>query len=389
MSRFPLIFASLLLILTIGGAAGPLQMAEAAIPTPIRVRIVHDQTKIQLILQGSYRLHWPSNRLGPAHWATYPKNWQGTFQAVNGRLILDGRILASGLATWIPQGSDTVTVNGRRYRGQVTLIVDPPGKIIAVNTLPVEEYLNGIMRDEVNPWWPVEAIKAQAVVARTYAYYQIQQNRSRPYDLTGDTNSQVYGGIAGEAWRSTQAVKHTTGEVLTYQGMIFPAYYHSTCGGHTQDADRLWQINLPVLKGKPCGWCAGTKHFFWTRQILADLFMKKLRWRRYDVGPIHQIIPSPPDASGRSEEITLLHDKGTLIIKTKTLRAIFGPDLIRSSRLAVKIENGDVTWEGTGWGHGVGLCQWGGWQMAMQNNDYRKILATYYTGSELQPIHAL
>ncbi|RKY33003.1 MAG: hypothetical protein DRP74_01030 [Candidatus Omnitrophota bacterium] len=143
-----------------------------------------------------------------------------------------------------PGSSQGILINGRAYRGVIEFIRKEGKSVLAVNHINLEDYIKGILYHEVSHYWPMEALKAQAVACRTYAFYHIQQNSSKDFDLTSDVYSQVYGGKTSERYRTNKAVEETENTILLYLGKAFPAYYHATCGGHTVDASLLWSIDI-------------------------------------------------------------------------------------------------------------------------------------------------
>src|SRR5512136_1131094 len=147
-----------------------------------------------------------------------------------------------------PARGGTVRVNGATYRGNLKLIVTGQGRINAVNLVDIEDYLYGVVPKEMPPNWPDEALKAQAVVSRTFARYQMDANASREYDISATTSSQVYGGIAAETDRTRRAIDATQGIILTFNGKPALTYFHANSGGMTEDARNVWRVAIPYLQ---------------------------------------------------------------------------------------------------------------------------------------------
>jgi stage II sporulation protein D len=229
----------------------------------------------------------------------------------------------------------------------------------------------------------MEALKAQAVVCRTYALYQIQESSAQDFDLTADIYSQVYGGKTSERYRTNQAVKETEGLVLTYKAKVFPAYFHATCGGHTEDAARLWNINIAPLKGVACAFCKDSPHFNWhyvaSRQEIRD----KLSAAGHKLKDIQDMQILGTDNSGRITDLKIIGADKEVKIPAKDFRSIVGPNVIRSTNFGVSLVENDIVFEGLDWGHGAGLCQWGTYFMAKQGRDYAAILRYYYPAAEI------
>ena len=283
-----------------------------------------------------------------------------------------------------------IYVDGRRFRGSVEIIGKENGKLMVVNYLPLDEYLYGVLYQEVSHRWPMEALKAQAIIARTFALYQIRQNKTQPYDLRNDIYSQVYGGRTSEKWSTTAAVNKTKGQILTYQGDIFPTYYHATCGGYTEDATNLWNIDLPPLKGVPCDFCSNSPHYRWKKEISFSVLENKLKENGYKLGHIISVAVLSKNRSGRVDKVEIKDDSDNSVVLTgKDFRQILGPNDVRSTKLDLSMRSGAIVLDGLGWGHGVGMCQWGAYNMARKGKKADEILKYYYPGSELSNISKL
>lgn len=276
-----------------------------------------------------------------------------------------------------------IFINGRIFRGRINLILKPNGKILVVNELGVEDYLRGILCNEVAPWWPMDALKSQAIIARSYALYQKQFPKDKDFDLTSDIYSQVYGGKSSERWRTNRAVDLTKGKILTYQGNILPAYYHAACGGHTEDASKLWNVDLPPLKGVVCPFCLHSPHYKWQVKISLQDISSKLIVKGFKVEEISGIEIIGYDGSGRITGLEIKSQDKGFPISAKDFRQALGPNIIRSANFTIRIDSGAVHFEGLGWGHGVGLCQWGMQEMARKGSKYEQILQYYFPQSKL------
>ncbi|MBI2870370.1 MAG: SpoIID/LytB domain-containing protein [Candidatus Omnitrophica bacterium] len=277
-----------------------------------------------------------------------------------------------------------VVVNGRSYRGHLEIFREKDETLTVVNRVGIEEYIYGVLRHEIAPWWPDEAIKAQAVAVRTYAAYQRSIREKEDYDVTGDVMSQVYGGAKGETWKIRRASQATWGEVLKWKGGLLPAYYSSTCGGHTEAATEVWGDQQAPLVGRDCEFCTVSKHYSWRREIAADLVQKKLRWRGLDIGPIEELKILERTVSGRVKSVQVVHGRGKTVLKGHEFRMHVGPDLVRSTLFNVYREGDHFVLSGRGWGHGVGMCQWGAYTQARRGTRYSDILSFYYPGAAIE-----
>ncbi len=271
-----------------------------------------------------------------------------------------------------------------RFRGALDVLKNPNGTLSVVNLIEIEDYLYGVLHHEVSPWWPMEALKAQAIAARTYALYQAGVSRAQPFDLRNTTSSQVYGGSTTERYRAKRAVDLTVGKVLAYGGKLFPAYFHATCAGKTAASSELWKISLPPLSGgAACTYCRFSPHFSWQARVpLADIEDKMKQNGRY-VGQILKIEPLSQTPSGRVGSLRITGTNGEMVIAAKDFRIWVGGNKIRSTSFTVGVREDAAQFEGKGWGHGVGLCQWGAFGQSLMGHSSEKILQFYYPGSNL------
>jgi stage II sporulation protein D len=285
-------------------------------------------------------------------------------------------------------------VENRFYRGKLRLLRHGDGTFSAVNLLPIESYLAGVVGAEL----PLKeaspaAVEAQAVAARSYALYQAGQRRGLEYDLLGDTRDQMYTGLSAERadpdhgrliW---EAIRSTEKEVLLHQGSLFPAYYHSTCGGMTSSASRIGGPAPPPLSGGVrCDYCRISKAYRWpVRMFPEEEVRRRLEEAGMPVGELREIEPVRPDAGGRFEGVEIRHARGMLALPVERFRQILGGRALLSARFESEVRRGMVYFQGWGWGHGVGLCQYGTIGMAREGFTARQILAHYYPGAQVGP----
>lgn len=306
--------------------------------------------------------------------------------AEKGITVNKKKVKANGIRIEVLKDSN-IYINAKRFRGEVDIVRKDKSSLLVINHIPVETYLYGVLYNEVSHRWPMEILKAQAIVARTFAYHQIEHNKKRLYDLRSDIYSQVYHGKSSEKWSTTTAVNLTRDKVLVYDGKIFPAYYHATCAGYTEDASNLWAIDIPPLDGVKCGYCGNSPHNSWRCDIPLWELEGKLRDNGYKIGRIVSFKPVSVNRSGRNEKAEIKDKDGIAIIMTaKDFRNIIGPNKVKSTKFGASIEWGHVILYGWGWGHGVGMCQWGAYQMAVDHKSTEEILRYYYPGSEIATI---
>ncbi|MFA6321146.1 MAG: SpoIID/LytB domain-containing protein [Candidatus Omnitrophota bacterium] len=349
-------------------------------PTIVRVCIIDDKDSINLSLKGNYRIYaYKPERLlmdGPSLSARVSGTKEG--------LVVGSREIKTPEINVKVEYDGNVYVDGRRFRGNIDIIRKDNGKLMVVNRLPLDEYLYGVLYHEVSHRWPMEVLKAQAIAARTFALQQVRQSKNQPYDLRSDIYSQVYGGRTSEKWSTTMAVDKTRGEILTYKGDIFPAYYHATCGGYTEDASNLWNVDMPPLKGVDCTFCTNSPHYRWTKDVPLFYLENKLKDNGYKIGRISSVAILSKNKSGRVDKIEIKDAAGTVIVLTgKDFRQIFGPNELRSAKFDLSMRSDLLVIQGIGWGHGVGMCQWGAYGMAKKGKKVDEILKHYYPGAEI------
>lgn len=369
-----------LCFLTICAVLAVVSPAVAKQPPLVRVAVVKGADSVKILIAGNFKIiDYPTKTvlleekyLPETDLVTADSGFKLGEKEMNGSVIYIE-----------PSGGARVYINERIFRGEVRVFRNEK-KLTVVNAVDLEEYLYGVIRNEVSTWWPMEALKAQAIAARTYALNQMGESKARDYDVTADVSSQVYGGIFSEKWRTNRAVDQTKGQILTYNGAIFPAFFHATCGGSTFDAAYLWNIDLPPLKGVKCNWCRKSPHYYWERWISAEEAENRLVAAGYSVGDILGFEPTKRDPfSGRILELRVKGSKGSADILAKDFRRIVGTDTVRSTNFKVSLVGGYVAFEGLGWGHGVGLCQWGAYYMSRAGKKAAEILYFYYPGSKI------
>ncbi len=283
----------------------------------------------------------------------------------------------------IPLREPAIHLGKRLYRGSLQIVKTKEGLLRAINVIDLEDYLKGVLFHEVSHRWPMDAIKAQAIASRTFAIYQAQQNNHQHYYLKADISSQVYGGVYAERYRTNKAVEETKGEVLVYNSRLLPAFFHATCGGYTEYVRRLWNVQARPLKGVRCIYCANSPHFLWELNLSLAEIEKKLNDAGHKISGITAIKIKGRDQSGRIIYLILEGSPRRIKISAKDFRHILGSRVIKSTNFTTQIIGKDVRFEGKGWGHGVGLCQWGAFTMAKKGKDFQQILSLYYPGAKI------
>lgn len=274
-----------------------------------------------------------------------------------------------------------IEVNGKPYRGTVEVRGKGNGLLLVVNELDIEEYLKGVIAAEIPSDWEMDALKAQAVASRTYALYQKRNAGKRLYHVLDTVDSQVYLGVRGERVRATRAVDATRGEAVLFDGEVIAAFYHSSCGGHTEDASVLWGIDEPYLKGVDCDCQQISSYGLWEKRFTVPAVLAALRRKGYRPGPVQSIESGVITPAGRVRNVLFRYPGGELSVPAETLRASLGYTRVPSIFFEPELLEGEVVFSGRGNGHGVGLCQWGARDLAQRGYAYHAILRQYYPGT--------
>lgn len=352
-------------------------------PPSIRVLVIDSVPSITVQgMGGALRIAHPQareeERLGAAARITAGKTG----------LILNGA--DRGLAFVVSCSAGRYRVGERSFRGSLMILWKEAGKLMVVDTLPLEDYLAGLINSEISSSWPPEAIKAQAVAARTYAMNQVQSARrnggARPYDITATTLDQVYDGAHQEDLRSHDAVAATRGQLLLRRGEVFPAYYHSCCGGRTEHAHNVWagEEGPPPIDDASC---SRSPKLLWSYAIPLREFVAGLSREGISVRAVRSVATSALTDSPRVDTLLIEDDDGMRMVKATALRRIFGYQNIKSTWFEAALKRNEILFTGRGYGHGVGLCQWGAKGMAEDGNGYREILKSYYPDAEVGTLY--
>ena len=272
-------------------------------------------------------------------------------------------------------------INGREYPAPLELLRNGDG-IAVVNELSLEEYLPGVLRAEAGDKFPKEALRAQAIVARTYAAHQRVISAGKPFHILASTAHQQYAGRVPPSSPAWDAVRETTGQVLLWEGEVFPAFYHTESGGYTEDPRTVFAArNMPGLKPVVCPFSTGSPHYLWNLDVrLADI-AEALRRGGVDVGLIRRIVVAERTPSLRASSVEIAGSRGNAMIRGNDFRRMLGYDVFKSTLFAVAIDGDVARFAGRGYGHGVGLCQWGAKGMAERGYTARQILEFYYPGT--------
>jgi stage II sporulation protein D len=250
------------------------------------------------------------------------------------------------------------------------------GRLQLINVLPLEEYLAAVLGGEMPASFPEEALKAQAVAARTYAMEKKLGSLGEPYYLGSSVLSQVYAGISREDARTKAAVKETRGQILTFHLQPIEAYFHASCGGRTESGRDALGRDLPYLKPVDCP-CGKLPQSHWSLKLSDDALEEALG---HDADSLRVLSRTP---TGRAQRLEV----GGHRMDATAFRAKVGYSRVKSLSFTVEEEGKGFLLRGKGYGHGAGLCQWGAKVYADRGWSYRKILAHYYPGTDLQTLY--
>lgn len=279
-----------------------------------------------------------------------------------------------------------IRINGKSYRGWLELRKKKNGLILVINDLDIEDYLKGVIASEIPHTWEFEALKAQAVASRSYALYQKRTVENRPYHIVATVNDQVYNGNGAERKRAVEAVKATAGMIIVYRGQVIPAFYHSSCGGRTENAAELWGIDVPYLKGVDCECQEISQYGLWERRMNLSKVVSALKRLGYAVNDVTDIGIENITPAGRVKMVAIRGAGRITLVPAETLRRTLGNTTIPSVFFELERDGNEAIFSGRGSGHGVGLCQWGTKEMAERGFDFRAILLHYYPGTKLARI---
>lgn len=326
-----------------------------------------------------------------------------------------------------------INYNGNAYRGGFRLKRYPTSDLTVINYIDLEEYLYGVVPKEMPAEWDLEALKAQAIAARNFAVMHLGDYDSIGFDLTDDINSQVYAGVSAEKSKSTQAVNETSELLLKYGDYVVAAYYHSNSGGQTESIENVWQAEVPYLKGIKDEFSENVRNSTWEKTYTLSQISLQLNNKGYDVGRIYDVVPVSISENNRIMELLFKGTRQNIVLEKGETRRIFGyfdiksmwfdvvkdndihivnstkyfTDSITSQKIITatgvkelssyntyQVYNGEVTrdlktsisevtFRGKGFGHGIGMSQWGAKVMAERGYTYKDILQHYYTGTYL------
>lgn len=299
--------------------------------------------------------------------------------------------------------------NGKRYRGEIHIVRSDTGMLV-INRLGVESYLRGVVPLEIGNRQPGEeaAVQAQAVAARSYTYVHMAESRNRAFDMYSTVQDQVYGGADAEKSMADDAIAATKDMVLRYAGKIINTPYHSTCGGSTAAVEEVWwrepsQPHLRPVSDRIPGtngyYCDPSPRFKWTAtfqraQLRATLEKYLAQYSTGvpsgSIGSVTGMRIEGRTPSDRVSAVTFQTSRGNYLVRGNDVRFVLrtpSGTILNSTYFTAEVtpgpggEVGTLTLTGGGYGHGIGMCQWGAIGRARAGQDFRTILTTYYQGT--------
>lgn len=373
------------------------------VPRDVRVLILEDVGRFFVRVEGPYKVRAPSGNV-----LAQGKNLRWT--AVRG-----GAALSWGSRRWdvpvidvVPGDGARVWVardtNGKRstpsaYAGALHCVWRPEGRLDVINLVDLDTYVAGVVASELYAHFHQETYRAQAVVARTYALFEMAQNAGRDYDVRATEASQVYQGLPrGEAGQKAwEAVRSTRGIVCSWTSphgeQIFCTFYSSACGGLTQDVANVMSMESipPLAGGVHCDYCriAAGDAYRWGPVLTTKPELTQKLVARYpalaSLGDLDRVEVAARTRQGRPTQIRVIGTTGkSQELNAEDFRLVVGSRLMKSTDCRVEDAGGSVRLtDGHGFGHGIGLCQWGAEGQARLGRRAGEILRGYYPGMHL------
>ena len=299
---------------------------------------------------------------------------------VDSALTVDGKAVASA------EFPGPVRVDGRELPGRLEVFIDR-GALVAVNAVDLEQYVAAVVASEVPPKWPAEALRAQAVAARTFAVAQkVAQGPGARAHLGSSVLDQVYRNAARPPQPALDAARSTAGEVLTYGAAPIAAWFSASCGGVSESAEAAFHLEpgaAPYIRGGD----SDDDRREWTVRLPLAEITAALRKAQRMQAEVRGVAVETRTATGRAKDLALATSSGTRPLSAVELRQLLGYNRIPSLLFEVSTEGATALFRGRGSGHGVGLCQWGARSRALAGAGYRDILAHYYPDAEVRRMY--
>jgi len=291
----------------------------------------------------------------------------------------------------------TRLIQNRKYSGDLE-IHSKPNELLVINIIDEHTYIYSVLVNEMPIAWPREALKAQAVLIRTFTRRNLNRHKKEGYDFCDITHCQVYKGVPPRNPKPINIIQQTAQEVLTYKGEVIEAFYHSTCGGMTANNEDVWIKGelIPYLRGQSDqagdqDFCEKSPHYSWTFEIDKDKLgevLSKVYHDRDSLGNFLKLDVEEMTSSGRVKKIAFSFRYGKKYMAGYKFYLILGKFLgwhrLKSTMFSIEETHRLYRFKGRGLGHGVGMCQWGAKGRAEKGHTYRKILSHYFPHTKLR-----
>jgi stage II sporulation protein D len=260
-----------------------------------------------------------------------------------------------------------------------------PSRFNLINTVMLEDYLLSVVPSESPASWPIESLKAQSMAARTYAVANWRKREALGFDMNADTSDQMYTGIQGEQPASSEAVKATQNQIIAFQGKPITALFFSSSGGSTDSSLEVWGVDLPYIQPVK-DFDQAAPRYRWDKTMTPNQVQAALTKLGVNVGTLRKIEVLETTPQGRVKQIRFSGSTGSVDVNANKFRFAAG---LSSTRWTVSAEGQpprSFRFDGGGWGHGLGMSQWGARQMAADGKNASEIIHHYYTGVEIQSL---
>lgn len=303
------------------------------------------------------------------------------------KITIDSRWKVSG-SIWINTDENIKIIRrgsrgGRNYQGKLEL-KPYNGGFYVINHVPIEQYLEGVLNAEISTDWDLDVVQAQAIISRTFALFKREQRLNKSWHVTAGHYDQVYHGVNISDHRSRVAIYNTKGVVVNYKGKLAQTYYHSNCGGTTEDPGNIWQFSLPYLKIKSVPYGQKDPRYFWNHSI-SIRELQRIASKAGIIAPnLNDLYIENRTKSHRVANVVISNNKQSFRVSAKEFRKLAGYSKIQSLLFDVVQTANGYQFKGTGNGHGVGLCQWAAKEMADIGYRFDDILKYFYSDTNIQ-----
>lgn len=374
--------------------------SDSNLYSSIRVLLLESSEEISIKIGSKIILSDESNKLAEV------KTGNTIMLSVNSNNLLakisDQDFVSTNFYLDSEDANETININSKKYRGRIKILLKN-SKIEIVNQMGIEDYVKGVMTKEMpigNGIENYQALKAFSICVRTYAFNKIKEQKDF-FDIYTDTRDQVYGGVDGETDYTNKIVDETAGQILTYEYGPATIFYHSTCGGFTEDVENVFgKESIPYLTSVEDGsdhYCKISPRYEWKENYSEEVFVDRLfksdliesnNYRvdnieiisRFGSGRVNKLKISLLDKNGNEKTITLIGNNMRSVIKSGDNKSI-----LKSNYFEVELnQNKEIVIDGKGSGHGVGMCQWGAIGQSKLGVDYLNILSHYFPGTKIK-----